>query len=139
WAASASQPFSRKEQPTMKSIAVALLLAASRLTGLEAPTGAEPPRIERMEPCTMEREVHRLNNWPAPRACAVGSLMVDAFYHRGRVVLRASWDAGSLRDRAVLLHELVHWLQDTQPGGFGRYRCAAEAERVAYDAMFAYM
>lgn len=66
------------------------------------------------------------------RERAGGSHSVVALYDRdtATIYLPANWDRTRTYDRAMLLHELVHHVQE-----FNRIasRCAAERERQAYD------
>ncbi len=57
---------------------------------------------------------------------------VIALYHRESrtVYLSDTWSASDLRDRAALVHELVHHVQEAT--GM-RYPCLAARERLAYD------
>ena len=47
------------------------------------------------------------------------------------IVLRDDWDSRSPADVSVLVHELVHYLQDR---GALSYDCAGQREALAYDA-----
>jgi hypothetical protein len=61
-----------------------------------------------------------------------------ALYHAdsGTVLLRSDWDMRDLRDRSILVHELVHHLQ----ANAGReYVCKGAMERQAYDIQAAWL
>ena len=47
------------------------------------------------------------------------------------IILREHWDSRNPADVSVLVHELVHYLQDTAAL---RYECAGDREALAYDA-----
>ena len=72
-------------------------------------------------------------------AAANGSYMqLEAFYAPGKaaVYLQNSWRADDLRDRSVLLHELVHHLQAANNV---RVSCPAALERQAYGLQFEWL
>jgi hypothetical protein len=66
------------------------------------------------------------------------SLQLEAFYVPGKtaVYLRNTWRAGGLRDRSVLLHELVHHLQAVNNV---HVSCMGTLERQAYDLQFKWL
>jgi hypothetical protein len=63
---------------------------------------------------------------------------VQAFYlpDKTTIVLPATWRASELRDRSVLLHELVHHLQKSNNI---KAPCPAVWERQAYNLQFAWL
>lgn len=63
---------------------------------------------------------------------------VEAFYIPGKseIYLADSWRASDLRDRSVLVHELVHHLQAANKI---RVPCPAALERQAYDLQFKWL
>jgi hypothetical protein len=58
------------------------------------------------------------------------SFEVGAVYQPGGIIyLRDDWDIASIDDQGLLLHELVHFMQDTN---FFLYECEGDQERLAY-------
>ncbi len=51
------------------------------------------------------------------------------YFFGGRIYLPDTWDKNSLADQAKLLHELVHFMQDSN-GHF--HECNGDRERLAY-------
>lgn len=61
---------------------------------------------------------------------ANGSRRVRALYlYGGSIYLEESWDINSIADQSILLHELVHYMQDMN---FISYDCEGDQERLAY-------
>lgn len=58
----------------------------------------------------------------------------DAIYspHTETVWLSDDWDAASLRDRALAVHELVHWMQDRAGMRIHYDPCVSDAEPEAW-------
>jgi Domain of unknown function (DUF6647) len=72
-------------------------------------------------------------------AAAQGSyLQLEAFYVPGKaaVYLQNTWRADDLRDKSVLLHELVHHLQ---AANHVKVSCMGALERQAYDLQFKWL
>ena len=82
-----------------------------------------PPLVEKVSP----RGLVEMNFGENPPENA----SVTALYSRATktVYLREGWRADDLRDRATLLHELVHHVQETRRLS---YPCVAARERDAY-------
>lgn len=57
-------------------------------------------------------------------------LKVRALYlYGGSIFLEENWDINSVADQSILLHELVHYMQDMN---FLEYECDGDKERLAY-------
>ena len=55
---------------------------------------------------------------------------VQALYlYGGSIYLEESWDINSVSDQSILLHELVHYMQDMN---YISYECEGDQERLAY-------
>jgi hypothetical protein len=109
----------------MESFVLGLMVWISSVSGLPLPE--DVPEIRRIDPARMA-------------TLAVGPGAADpeaesgylALYHADSrtVLLRHDWDMRDLRDRSILVHELVHHLQAEA----GRdYLCKGEMEREAYE------
>lgn len=58
------------------------------------------------------------------------SMRVRALYlYGGSIFLEESWDINSVADQSILLHELVHYMQDMNHFS---YECEGDQERLAY-------
>jgi hypothetical protein len=58
--------------------------------------------------------------------------ILGAYDARSRTIfLREDWNSRNVADVSVLVHEVVHYLQDRASGA---YECAAAREAVAYEA-----
>ena len=115
----------------MESFVLGLMVWISSVSGL--PLSEDTPEITRVEPA----EIARLANGPGVADPDVESGYL-ALYHAdsGTVLLRSDWDRQSLRDRSILVHELVHHLQ----AAAGRdYVCRGAMEREAYDIQAAWL
>ncbi len=115
----------------MESFVLGLMVWISSVSGL--PLSEDTPEITRVEPA----EIARLANGPGVADPDVESGYL-ALYHAGSgtVLLRSDWDRQSLRDRSILVHELVHHLQ----AAAGRdYVCRGAMEREAYDIQAAWL
>jgi len=101
---------------------VALMTWIAAETGL--PTPATPPEIRLEDP----RVMTRMGAEAFPEA---NFLPVLGVYDRRsrRLLLPTGWSEDSLRDQAILVHELTHHLQ-AEAGR--RYRCREESEVDAY-------
>jgi hypothetical protein len=101
---------------------LAALLTAWIVTSHGLPLPPEPPRIATMTP--VERaalHAHRSDGAPT----VVGSYDT----RDGTIYLTEGWDSADFVDVSVLVHELVHHLQD----GAGRtHACPEEREALAY-------
>ncbi len=71
-------------------------------------------------------------------ASAKNYFRVEAFYLRAEntIYLPDNWQALGLRDRSVLLHELVHHLQ---AANHVKVACPAALERQAYNLQFTWL
>lgn len=68
---------------------------------------------------------------------ADGIHIVAAYSDKRHIIyLSNQWDPGSLRDRAALLHELVHHLQDLNKV---KVACPAQYEKQAYELTIAWL
>jgi len=114
----------------MDALVLALMTWIQAASGL--PMAEEMPEVRWVAP---QRMAELANPNPDPnrdgaydRSVTSGYL---ALYHAdsGTVLLRHDWDAGDLRDRSILLHELVHHMQASATRA---YPCAGAREREAY-------
>lgn len=123
----------------MKELIIALLMQASNLTGLAAPT--EPSiELRYLEPCQMISEALG----PAAK-CDLKRMHIVAYYEDdiNRMNLPSAFKRGELSvlDRSILLHELVHYLQD-EHGIIEKARetdCIGRVEGQAYQAQFKWL
>ncbi|HMB77523.1 MAG TPA: DUF6647 family protein [Kiloniellaceae bacterium] len=88
-------------------------------------------------------DLQRLPAAQLPQAMEQGPLMLDeqeviAFYDDATrtIFLSETWDARSPSDLSVLVHEVVHHLQNVN--GL-RYPCPASREKIAYAAQDAWL
>ena len=113
----------------MEALILSLMLFIAQATGLPVP--AERPAIE----FTTVQEL-----WATVRDEPYDpeGIQPVAMYDTGTdtIWLLARWDRRELRDRATLLHELVHFMQD-QAGK--TYRCHEKMEKEAYDTVRAWI
>jgi hypothetical protein len=115
----------------MDGLVVALMTWISASSGLPMPDS--PPTIVRVSAREMAR-----------RARPEGSVETEAaspylaLYHAGSatVLLRRDWDRAGLRDRSILVHELVHHLQAHAARS---YPCRGAREREAYRLQAAWL
>jgi hypothetical protein len=69
-------------------------------------------------------------NRPLSSESADGARAVRALYlYGGSIYLEESWDIESVADQSILLHELVHYMQDMN---YLSYECEGDQERLAY-------
>jgi hypothetical protein len=109
----------------MESFVLGLMVWISSVSGL--PLSDDTPEITRVDPA----EMARLAKGPGVAAPDVKSGYLALYHADSRtVMLRRDWDMRDLRDRSILVHELVHHLQAEA----GRdYVCKGAMEREAYD------
>jgi hypothetical protein len=110
----------------MQALLIAAMVWISGATGLPVPSAV--PGVVYVTPREMATLAHPEGDYDSTMARSYLAL-----YHArsGTILLRHGWDADDLRDRSVLVHELVHHMQATA----GRtYPCRGARERVAYDA-----
>jgi hypothetical protein len=123
---------------TATSIAAGLMAWAANSMGLPVPDHL--PTIEFQDQCAIERSFFR-----DPAHECGGKLKVMAIYVSGedRVILSDDWNPDSLKDQSILLHELVHFVQDeagVQDHVQSYGLCVGqEIEAPAYAAQFAWL
>lgn len=121
----------------MIELMTALLLWGSSFTGHPMPE--ELPRVVTLERCQMFHIAYPGKECPP----ADYHQQTMALHLNGVVYLRDTWKHDNLHDVAVLLHELVHYLQlndGVEWGPMGMPRCKLETlERPAYDAHLAFL
>jgi hypothetical protein len=108
----------------MESFVLGLMVWISGATGMPVPD--QPPEIVRVSPKRMASLSSSAHT--ADPEVENGYL---ALYHADSrtVLLRHDWDRGDLRDRSILVHELVHHVQAEA----GRaYACHGQREAHAY-------
>jgi hypothetical protein len=115
----------------MDGLVLALMTWISATSGL--PMAEAPPDIVRVSPREMARLAH-------PRGVIDPEVESGylALYHAdsATILLRRDWDREDLRDRSLLVHELVHHLQ-AQAGR--SYPCPGAREREAYEVQGAWL
>lgn len=106
------------------------LLVAWLAAGFGLPADAPPPGVAQVPPETMlERRIEAAG---AGAAGAAADSLHAVYDDRSRTILLPErWDAGSPAETSILVHELVHHLQNA--AGLA-YPCAAARERLAYEA-----
>ena len=108
----------------MKALVAAMVGWIASVSDLPEPE--RPPSVARVPP----GELAELARPPDSRLPHAGDTYVALYRPRDRtVVLRADWSRESLRDRSILLHELVHHMQ-REAGR--RYPCRGAREAHAY-------
>jgi len=115
----------------MESFVLGLMVWISSVSGLSLPE--DVPEITRVAPEHMASLAHGAG--AAGPETESGYL---ALYHADSqtVLLRRDWDMRDLRDRSILVHELVHHLQ----ANAGRaYVCKGAMEREAYEIQAAWL
>jgi hypothetical protein len=114
----------------MEEIAAIMMSWAVTLTGFPAP--AQMPTIEMVPHAFM-----------VEHACGGRECHVQGWFTGGKVIyLDQNLDpVKGLYDSSVLLHEMVHYLQQESPGATIHTNCAAnvDAERQAYGAQREYL
>lgn len=113
----------------MKALILALMTWASAQTGLPVPD--TPPIVKH---ATAE-QMHYMAQ-PGTEYDAASAQQYLGLYANGVMWLRDDWDVGNVRDVSVLLHEVVHHMQE-EAGA--EYRCRVASERVAHEAQFAWL
>jgi hypothetical protein len=100
---------------------------------VELPIPAELPVIVRAGHCELQRMATQTENCPSVIHFAFVGL-----YQPGFIVLRRDWQADSVRDLSILLHELVHHMQHS--AGVEPLPCRAVAwEQPAYSTQMAFL
>lgn len=120
----------------METLIAALMVWASAQTGLPVPD--ETPRIVMAEPCEIERLFHD----DGTRDCGDEGMRTVAIYdHRiDTIFLPDTWKPGSLYHVSMLLHELVHHMQDKTGLNMDTAPCPGrDLEKPAYEAQFAFL
>ena len=101
------------------------LLLAAALTLGTLTAQADTPRLTdlvraaeqlRQQTAPKELTVEWLTEEELKRWCGCGSRIGGA-YTRGRVYLNRDLDLDNVSDRAMVVHELIHWLQDHDSAG----------------------
>jgi hypothetical protein len=113
----------------MKALILALMTWASAQTGLPVPE--VQPIVKH---ATAEQMWHMAR--PGTEYDAAGSQQYLGLYANGVMWLRDDWSVESVRDVSILLHEVVHHMQE-EAGQ--EYPCRGASERVAHEAQFAWL
>lgn len=111
----------------MNTLLLALMTWIQAASGLPMPDTS--PTVARVSPERMADLADPTAGGSARPSVRSGYL---ALYHADSrtILLRPDWRAEDLRDRSILLHELVHHMQ----AGAGRaYPCSGAREREAYE------
>jgi hypothetical protein len=105
-------------------------------TNYDLPYSAEPPRLERVTPLRLYQLRHRAflssqtvgeSSTPQP---GYQREVVAVYDDKNRIVyLPESWTGETIADQSVLVHEMVHHLQNLAGQKFA---CAGEREKPAY-------
>lgn len=120
----------------MKELTVALLMWISSSTSLVY-DGAHVPEIVRLP---QDKLVHVLYQGEVPRGLDIDSVSVAGLYNfrDGNIYLLESEDLETVEGRAVLVHELVHYLQ-YHSGVDRSVECIRKLEPAAYAAQAKYL
>lgn len=120
----------------LKELAIALLTWISSHTPL-AYDGTHAPEIVVVPKAQL---VHVLYEGNVPQGTDASSLTVDGLYNfrDGKIYLRDELDLATVDGRAVLVHELVHYLQYYH-GLDKKAPCMRKLEPEAYAAQAAYL
>ena len=120
----------------MKELTLALLMWISSNTPF-AYDGQDPPAILSAD---QEQLVRLMYEGEVPRGLDVASVTVDGLYNYrdGKIYLHEHLDLAMPEGRAVLVHELVHYLQ-YQKGLEKSLPCMRELEPPAYAAQAKYL
>ena len=115
----------------MESFALGLMIWISQVSGLPLPD--KVPEITRVAPA----QIASLANGPGVADPNVASGYLALYHADSRtVLLRSDWDMRDLRDRSILVHELVHHLQAEADR---EYVCRGQMERQAYEIQAAWL
>lgn len=103
----------------------------------DVPYSAEPPRLERVTPLRLYQLRHKA--FLSPQAVSVGASAPQPGYQREvvavyddstrTVYLPEGWTGETTAEQSVLVHEMVHHLQNLAGQKFA---CAGEREKPAY-------
>lgn len=111
----------------MDALLLALMTWIQAASGLPMPDA--PPTVARVSPQRMAELADPTAAGSARPSARSGYL---ALYHleSRTILLRPDWRAEDLRDRSILLHELVHHMQAESGQA---YPCPGAREREAYE------
>lgn len=118
----------------MNDLMLALMVWIHAYTGLPV---AEPPSVTIMEACALHR--YRLGDVPCPRP---GEIRTAGVYDSGKdiILLREGWSSSDLVDVSLLLHELVHHMQNKNGISVQTVACVGrDVEAMAYRAQMAWL
>ncbi len=120
----------------MKEVTLALLMWIGSNTPLPY-DGQDPPEIVTV---SQEQLVRLMYEGDVPQGLDVDSVTVDGLYNYrdGKIYLHENLDLAMPEGRAVLVHELVHYLQ-YQNGLDKSVPCMRELEPPAYAAQAKYL
>lgn len=109
----------------MQALMTAMMVWIAGVSGLPVPES--PPKVVQLSPRELAERISPDGAYDPAMA-----RRYLALYHAdsGTILLREDWDPGTLRDRSVLLHELVHHMQASAGR---RYPCRGARERAAYE------
>jgi hypothetical protein len=112
--------------PVEGHVAVVQAVASWVAGEIALPATAPPPTIRLATP-------ERLAALRHGEAVGHGSSEVVALYHDAErtIYLREGWTGRTPEERSVLVHEMVHHLQNASGA---RHACPAEREKAAYEA-----
>lgn len=115
----------------LEELILGLMLYAATATGLPVPVSLPGVEFRSQE----ELWAERLPDIPYDPDQVLRAI---AFYDpvEDTIWLQEDWDPSTLADRATLLHEVTHYMQDVAGAG---YRCQGALEKVAYDTMRRYI
>jgi hypothetical protein len=116
-----------------------LLTLAALLSGHEDP--GKLPKIKRIETCKLlssfENKAYSKAQCAKRLASPEPSVIAMYVHDNNTVYLRKGWGLGSVRERSIIVHEFVHYLQALNGKHIGNTsRCALETE--AYGAQNVY-
>jgi hypothetical protein len=113
----------------MESLVLAMMTWISAASGMPVPD--RPPEIRHLPPHRLALLANPNAGGDHPAYDPVQTSGYLALYHADSrtVLLRDDWQADELRDRSILLHELVHHMQAHADRS---YLCNGAMEREAY-------
>lgn len=109
----------------MHALIAAMMAWIAGVTSLPVPES--PPTVARLTPQELAQRVNPDGAYDPTMA-----RRYLALYHADSrtILLREDWDSADVRDRSILLHELVHHMQ---AAAARTYPCRGARERVAYE------
>ena len=113
----------------------AVLLAASVHSGLDVPDRWQGslPNVVQLDPMDIKKFYYSGIDLPEEHWGNISAIYDPTFK---AIFISDQFDPRDTMDISILVHEVVHWLQDI--GGL-EYDCLAQSEALAYDTQFAFL